>query len=1075
MILKGIPYLIKREGSLSKYLMFTEILLDNNKALVEEKPTFKRHIAALKNKVLYFETYDIEEYSKKECWVVFDTFEVKTKSLYEEASRDGSSILPTLLEYIKTEIDVNFSITEDTEKIGKRDLYFYSVYPRGVFMNKTEEEIESGLIEIKQTDKILYTCDYINYDIKGFSEKIIRGVIKYIGVEEYLKYIFNNITCIYMKSNKNLVGSIADYNIQVEEEFLKRSPTLKDKYFSLGQEIDYVLQEDNFNFNRDKLIEVILINPFTFSLIFESANSIVPIFFMEVILSFVIKELINLTGNEELQTEYATLLHKVYLLYVFKTLQNGRTIPDTTSLGKTLPSETQLVPGSSLLAVEDVIESLRYIIKVREFMMNAEGDFISLRSAFNTNINVLPSIIKNYSSTLKIEPQLKDLIKNLDVLCHIENDYICLKSDYKLNQFLQSFVKRVSKQTTSDKYSYLLDTMNTFTKDQTAAMINLIYKNILVLSGRPGTGKTYTITKFVSNIIDKTDKEEEAPLFLLLSFTNKAVNKLNEYIMNNLYSDRDIKELLSKQEDEKNKIKLLNNHKNLWVSTIDLFVWEVMSSQNKNLLAKLEKADRLFIIIDEIGMVSLDKFNLLISTLINLYGDEKFYQLLEKTVFSGDYAQLISIGIGDFFGDLLTILPMVDLKESVRFGKDKELSKFFETIRQMRFEIKDRQIAKDYLLAIKKVGKDEDNIIINPVDDSLVKGDLYYGTQQECIDYSYRFIYRIIEDLCKAVLKKEINVDKFLSTNADSSSKVGSFFKGKKEKLYTPLFKLTEKKKEFDINKILIDLFIKNSHKFKIITQYRKEQSILEEYFISSSTRLNKLILFILLGMRFYDDKHNIKTNTNIEIVHSIPEKQYLNASDDKKIEINEAINHFISIEDSASLKRFISEVDFKKIFLIRDVPYLIKSRRLRKYGLNIGDFIHFKGVSKIDGEKYLKFVKYTGDIQDFYDIPINRITIRDIGLAWACNIHQLQGDEFPFVVVPFLGALYQNPTPKETVSRRNLRRFDSRALYTSLTRVKLSKNEGKLIVYFGHQYLNVLEEAEIVLRDTPFRLLVKT
>lgn len=1070
MILKGVPFLIKREGSLSKYLMFTYLKLDNNDIELKENASFKRHITKLKSTTLYFESYDIEDYSEKECWIVFDSFEIRTKSLYEEASKDGSNLLAILLKYIKTNIDTNFSLSKDTEKMSKRDLYFHSVYPRGIFINKSDEDTQKGLLSLKQSEKILYTFDYITYDIKGFSELITDIIIKYIGVEEYIKFIFNNITCMSLKSNPGVVGSISDYNRRIEEELLKRSPYLKEQYVSLGSEIDYVLQEDNFNFSRNKLIETLLINPFAFSLIFENTNSIIPIYFMETIINFVIQEAINLSDNKEIEKEYINLLHKVYLLYVFKTLQNGRTIPDTTSLGKVLPSDSQLVSGSSLLSIEDMIESLRYIIKVRNFMLNAEGDFIALRSAFNTNINILPSMIANYSSTLEFDLELKDLIQSLQTLCHTEKSHVCLKSDYKLNQFLNRFVRRVSTKSPDSKYDFLLETMDTFTNDQVSAMVNLIYKNLLVLSGRPGTGKTYTITKFVSNIVNKV-KKDESPLFLLLSFTNKAVNKLNEYVMNNLYSDRDIEELLKAQEGEKNKIKLLNSHKNLWVSTIDLFVWEVMASQNKKLLEKLEKADDLFIIIDEIGMVSLDKFNLLISTLENLYGGEEFYKTLQKIVFSGDYAQLISIGVGDFFGDLLTILPMVDLKESVRFGKDKDLSKFFETIRQMRFEIRDRQIAKDYLTAIKKIDEKEKNVLINPVDDVLIKGDLYYALQEDCIDYIYRFIYRIIEDLCKTVLYTEIDVNKYLSANSDSSG--GGFFKSKKDKAYTPLFKLVEKKEGFDINKVLIDLFIKNSHKFKIITQYRKEQSILEEYFISSSTRINKLILFTLLGIRFYDQDYSIRTNKDIEIVHSIPEKQYIEASTDKKIEINDAINMLIEREDHLTLKKFISEMEFNKIFLIRDVPYVVKSRRLRKYGLNIGDFVHFKGISKIEGEKYLKFIKYTGSIKDFYDIPINRVTLRDIQYGWACNIHQLQGDEFPVVVVPFLGGLYQNPTPQETVSKRNLKRFDSRALYTSLTRVKLSKTEGRLIVYFGRQYLDVLEETEIVLRDTPFRLLV--
>jgi len=110
----------------------------------------------------------------------------------------------------------------------------------------------------------------------------------------------------------------------------------------------------------------------------------------------------------------------------------------------------------------------------------------------------------------------------------------------------------------------------------------------------------------------------------------------------------------------------------------------------------------------------------------------------------------------------------VDLKESVRFGKDIGLSRFFETIRQMRFEMKDRSRAKDYLSAIKSVSDKESNVLINPVDDVMLKGDVHYARLNDCVDYSYRFIFRIISDLVEAILGEEITIKDFLSAEHKS-------------------------------------------------------------------------------------------------------------------------------------------------------------------------------------------------------------------------------------------------------------------------------------------------------------------
>lgn len=144
---------------------------------------------------------------------------------------------------------------------------------------------------------------------------------------------------------------------------------------------------------------------------------------------------------------------------------------------------------------------------------------------------------------------------------------------------------------------------------------NIFSKNLFVLSGSAGSGKSYEIL----NIIEYLEKEKNQG-YLLLAPTGKAALRLS--------SDKDFK--------------------NIKCSTIDKYLADV--KHNKISVAKRKSYQN--IIIDETSMIDLIKFNKLLNTFN--FNEPSFKRL----ILIGDPNQLPAIGYGRVLADIINYIQV---------------------------------------------------------------------------------------------------------------------------------------------------------------------------------------------------------------------------------------------------------------------------------------------------------------------------------------------------------------------------------------------------------------------------------
>ena len=128
MIIRGISYLIERDGAKAKYLFFSQTKLDDKEDLENVTDiSFKKGVLNVKHRILYYETNNLENYDKKSCWIIFDGFQIYSRNLHKEALKENSKLLMILFSYIKDTLKINIDRSGDTEigptkKVSKRTI-----------------------------------------------------------------------------------------------------------------------------------------------------------------------------------------------------------------------------------------------------------------------------------------------------------------------------------------------------------------------------------------------------------------------------------------------------------------------------------------------------------------------------------------------------------------------------------------------------------------------------------------------------------------------------------------------------------------------------------------------------------------------------------------------------------------------------------------------------------------------------------------------------------------------------------------------------------------------------------------
>lgn len=228
--------------------------------------------------------------------------------------------------------------------------------------------------------------------------------------------------------------------------------------------------------------------------------------------------------------------------------------------------------------------------------------------------------IKEEYDAKELLPMLKDVAVKSDLIYFDEETKdLSIMSTYLAECRIAEFVKekiRNSKKLDIDYTKYKNIDDFTMSDMQLNALKVFCESNVSILSGTAGVGKTASVKGLISLM------EDNNLTYTLLSPTGKAARVLSESTGRKAYTI----------------------HKRCFSGDIDTDV----------------------IIVDECGMVSLDVFCMLLTSISNSNA---------RIVFVGDPAQLSSIGLSKIFDDLIksNIVPMTMLTEVFRYKSDGSL------------------------------------------------------------------------------------------------------------------------------------------------------------------------------------------------------------------------------------------------------------------------------------------------------------------------------------------------------------------------------------------------------------------
>jgi exodeoxyribonuclease V alpha subunit len=195
-------------------------------------------------------------------------------------------------------------------------------------------------------------------------------------------------------------------------------------------------------------------------------------------------------------------------------------------------------------------------------------------------------------------------------------------------------------------------------ENQYKAILKAASSNLLILTGGPGTGKTYTATNIIKILFNSLKEEERKTFEIAIA---APTGKATSHLYTNLTAKLEDKEILSHI-----SAKTLHSLLNIKIDHFDLF-----DEEAKKLSADL-------VIVDESSMIDLSLMSYLFNAL----------KPGSRLILIGDRHQLPPIESGSLFADLCELKPefVVELNVSVR-SELKSIIDLSEEIKKGHFEL----------------------------------------------------------------------------------------------------------------------------------------------------------------------------------------------------------------------------------------------------------------------------------------------------------------------------------------------------------------------------------------------------
>ena len=208
-----------------------------------------------------------------------------------------------------------------------------------------------------------------------------------------------------------------------------------------------------------------------------------------------------------------------------------------------------------------------------------------------------------------------------------DNKYLYLHRYFTYECLLADKINKLLKVHLSHK-NLIIENKNQYEIDyQFAARISSQVNNFSIISGGPGTGKTHTLSRILSDLL----ADNENPVILLAAPTGKAAARMNESLESSITTLReDIKQKLV-------KLKAVTIHRLLGVKKNEYkFIHNIENKLNCNIL-----------VIDEASMIDIS----LTSKLFSAIKDDC------RVILLGDKNQLSSVEAGSVFADICEAFP----------------------------------------------------------------------------------------------------------------------------------------------------------------------------------------------------------------------------------------------------------------------------------------------------------------------------------------------------------------------------------------------------------------------------------
>ncbi|WP_406617951.1 ATP-dependent RecD-like DNA helicase [Mycoplasmopsis lipophila] len=287
----------------------------------------------------------------------------------------------------------------------------------------------------------------------------------------------------------------------------------------------------------------------------------------------------------------------------------------------------------------------------------------------NNTLVEINEIFKIYKKIMGLDKELFfetiERMINKGILKFIEDKKLFTLQDmYMKEHFIVQRLKELNSKRDDFMYSNLQEEGLSFLQNE--AYLNCLKNNVSIISGYPGTGKTYLIQLINKSLLEKYAYENEIEL---LTPTGRAATIISTKTNINA---RTIHSFLKLSDDEETIVSYNN-----------------FSSDTKVL------------IIDEFSMVNIELFYLLLLNCVKL----------EKIIFIGDYNQLPCIGPGNILQDIYdsNLFAKVSLKEVFRTEKMDLVSHYLDINKREIPLLKSESvetikiISEEYLTKIKDI------------------------------------------------------------------------------------------------------------------------------------------------------------------------------------------------------------------------------------------------------------------------------------------------------------------------------------------------------------------------------------